>query len=150
MQLSEYVYTILFVVVSRLAIYRWASLPLTLSLSNSRIGCCRSLFVLLTCICLLSSINIGTRRADKARTADLMQTCRASGTFRTPLLFLGSWLRRFVWRGARRRGQRNCIIIIIIKDIYIAQVRNGHKCAMSAEMAVWLRNCLCLYSCLHN
>ena len=32
--------------------------------------------------------------------------------------------------------------IIIIKDIYIAQVREGHKCAMSAEMAVWLRNCL--------
>ena len=37
------------------------------------------------------------------------------------------------------------IIIIIIKGIYIAQVRKGHKCAMSAEMAVWLRNCLCLY-----
>ena len=34
------------------------------------------------------------------------------------------------------------IIIIIIKGIYIAQVRKGHKCAMSAEMAVWLRNCL--------
>ena len=30
------------------------------------------------------------------------------------------------------------IIIIIIKDIYIAQVRKGHKCATSAEMAVWL------------
>ena len=42
------------------------------------------------------------------------------------------------------------IIIIVIKDIYIAQVRKGHKCAMSAEMAVWLRNCLCLHSCLHN
>ena len=28
------------------------------------------------------------------------------------------------------------IIIIIIKGIYIAQVRKGHKCAMSAEMAV--------------
>jgi len=42
------------------------------------------------------------------------------------------------------------IIIIIIKDIHIAQVRKGHKCAMSAEMAVWLRNCLCLYSYLHN
>jgi len=38
------------------------------------------------------------------------------------------------------------IIIIIIKGIYIAQVRKGHKGAMSAEMAVWLRNCLCLYS----
>jgi len=37
-------------------------------------------------------------------------------------------------------------IIIIIKGIYIAQVRKGHKCAMSAEMAVWLRNCLYLYS----
>ena len=24
------------------------------------------------------------------------------------------------------------------------QVRKGHKCAMSAEMAVWLRSCLCL------
>jgi len=39
------------------------------------------------------------------------------------------------------------IIIIIIffsppaqSRIYIAQVRKGHKCAMSAEMAVWLRN----------
>ena len=42
----------------------------------------------------------------------------------------------------------NCIII---KGIYIAQVRKGHKCAMSAEMAVWLRNCLYLYSYLsHN
>ena len=44
----------------------------------------------------------------------------------------------------------NIIIIIIIKDIYIMQVRKGHKCAMSAEMAVWSRNCLCLYSYLHN
>jgi len=34
------------------------------------------------------------------------------------------------------------VIIIIFKGIYIAQVRKGHKCAMSAEMAVWLRNCL--------
>jgi len=42
------------------------------------------------------------------------------------------------------------IIIIIIKGIYIAQVLKGYKCAMSAEMAVWLRNCLCLYSYLHN
>jgi len=42
------------------------------------------------------------------------------------------------------------LIIIIIKGIYIAQVRKGHKCAMSAEMAVWLRDCLCLYSYLHN
>ena len=33
-------------------------------------------------------------------------------------------------------------IIIIIKDIYTAQVRKGRKCDMSAEMAVWLRNCL--------
>ena len=33
-------------------------------------------------------------------------------------------------------------LIIIIKGIYIAQVRKGHKCAMSAQMAVWLRNCL--------
>ena len=40
--------------------------------------------------------------------------------------------------------------IIIIKGIYIAQVRKGHKCAISAEMAVWLCNCLCLYSYLHN
>ena len=29
------------------------------------------------------------------------------------------------------------IIIIIINDIYIAQVRKGHKCAMSAEMATY-------------
>jgi len=41
-------------------------------------------------------------------------------------------------------------IIIIIKGIYIAQVRKGRKCAMSAEMTVWLRNCLCLSSYLHN
>jgi len=47
-----------------------------------------------------------------------------------------------------RARVRVWIIIIIIKGIYIglAQVRKGHKCAMSAEMAVWLRNCLCLYS----
>jgi len=25
------------------------------------------------------------------------------------------------------------LLIIIIKDIYLAQVRKGHKCAMSAE-----------------
>jgi len=38
--------------------------------------------------------------------------------------------------------------IAIIKDVnYIAQ---GHRCATSAQMAVWLRNCLCLYSYLHN
>jgi len=42
------------------------------------------------------------------------------------------------------------INIIIINGTYIAQVRKGHKCAMSAEMAVWLRNYLCLYSYLHN
>jgi len=41
------------------------------------------------------------------------------------------------------------IIIIIIKDIYIAQVRKGHICAMSAEMAVWLRNCLCVYIAIY-
>ena len=41
------------------------------------------------------------------------------------------------------------IIIIIIKGIYMAQVRNDHKCAMSAQMAVWFRNCLRLYSYLH-
>ena len=38
----------------------------------------------------------------------------------------------------------------IIKEIYIAQVHKGHKCAMLAEMAVWLRVCLCLYSYLRN
>jgi len=38
----------------------------------------------------------------------------------------------------------------IIKEIYIAQVHKGHKCAMFAEMAVWLRVCLCLYSYLKN
>jgi len=46
--------------------------------------------------------------------------------------------------------RRVIIIIIIIKGIYIAQVCKDHKCAMSAETAVWLRNCLCLYSYLHN
>jgi len=50
----------------------------------------------------------------------------------------------------------NIIIIIIIKGIYIAQVRKGHKCAISAEMAVWfltvyvsiamyITNCLCAH-----
>jgi len=29
------------------------------------------------------------------------------------------------------------IIVIIIKDIYIVQVRRSQKCAMLAEMAVW-------------
>ena len=42
------------------------------------------------------------------------------------------------------------LLLLLTKGIYIAQVRQGHKCAMSAEMAVWLRNCLCLYSYLHN
>jgi len=46
-------------------------------------------------------------------------------------------------------GDGEAIIIIIIKNIYIAQVCKGHKCAMSAEMAVRLRNCLCLYSHLN-
>ena len=49
------------------------------------------------------------------------------------------------------RSRQITIIIIIIKGIYIAQVRKGHKCAMSSERAVWLRNCLYLYSYLsHN
>jgi len=43
------------------------------------------------------------------------------------------------------------ISIIIIKDIYTAQVRKGRKCDMSAEMAVWLRNCLvCFYLGKHG
>jgi len=62
------------------------------------------------------------------------------------------------WTGFTSTAQRRTfithlyctIIIIIIKGIYVAQVRKGHRCAMSAEMAVWLRNCLCLYSYLHN
>ena len=42
-------------------------------------------------------------------------------------------------RPARKNfSETTYIIIIIIKGIYIAQVRKGHKCAMSAEMAVWL------------
>jgi len=41
-------------------------------------------------------------------------------------------------------------IIITIKDIYIAQVCKGHKCAMLAEIEVLLSNCLCLYSYLYN
>ena len=58
-----------------------------------------------------------------------------------PFYFLPIW----AWGGLQ------IIIIIIIKGIYIAQVRKGHKCAMSAEMAVWLCNCLYLYSYLsHN
>jgi len=40
-----------------------------------------------------------------------------------------------------------CIIIIIIKGIYIAQVCKCHKCAMSAQMAVWLRTVHVTYSC---
>jgi len=39
------------------------------------------------------------------------------------------------------------IIIIIIKGIYIAQVCKCHKCAMSAQMAVWLRTVHVTYSC---
>ena len=35
---------------------------------------------------------------------------------------------------------------VCVKDVYIEQAGKGHKCAMSAEMAVWLRNCICLYS----
>jgi len=76
---------------------------------------------------------------------------------------------RYITKAMKTSGARNCfipwyqhahhafvvhfiiiiiitIINIVIKDIYIAQVRKGHKCAMSAEMAVWLRNCICLYS----
>ena len=34
--------------------------------------------------------------------------------------------------------------------IYVAQVRKGRKSAVLAEIAVWLHNCLCLYSYLHN
>ena len=37
-----------------------------------------------------------------------------------------------------------------LTSLYIAQVLKDHKYAVSAEMAVWLRNYLCLYSCLHN
>jgi len=47
-----------------------------------------------------------------------------------------------------KRPLNRCVCII--KGIYIAQVRKGHICAMSAETAVWLRKCLCLYSYLHN
>jgi len=38
------------------------------------------------------------------------------------------------------------LLLLLFKGIYIAQVRKGHTCAMSAQMAVWLRNC----SYLHN
>ena len=67
-------------------------------------------------------------------------------------LVLPFWY-RFIQVVLYKRSLNGCsiIIIIIIKDIYIAHVRKGHKCAMSAEMAVWLRNCLYLYSYLsHN
>ena len=30
------------------------------------------------------------------------------------------------------------LLLLFFKGIYIAQVCKGHKCAMSAEMAVWL------------
>jgi len=53
-------------------------------------------------------------------------------------------------RPVKNKTRMQIIIIIIIKGIYIVQVRKGHKCAMSAKTAVWLRNCLCLYSYLHN
>ena len=49
----------------------------------------------------------------------------------------------FVPSQQRLRSIVITVIIIIINDIYIAQVCcKGHKCAMSTEMAVWLRNCL--------
>ena len=42
---------------------------------------------------------------------------------------------KFMFRGCTHTRTH---LIIIIKGIYIAQVRKGQKCAMSAEMAVWL------------
>jgi len=62
--------------------------------------------------------------------------------------FIYTFIHRSLVNGRRilHRSAPIIIIIIIIKGIYIAQVRKGHKCAMSAEMAVWLRNCLCLHS----
>ena len=63
--------------------------------------------------------------------------------------FIYTFIHRSLVNGRRilhRSAPIIIIIIIIIKGIYIAQVRKGHKCAMSAEMAVWLRNCLCLHS----
>ena len=62
--------------------------------------------------------------------------------------FIYTFIHRSLVNGRRilHRSAPIIVIIIIIEGIYIAQVRKGHKCAMSAEMAVWLRNCLCLHS----
>jgi len=56
---------------------------------------------------------------------------------------MASWRESVLAAEAKKAGNASEItrltpIIIIIKDIYLAQVREGHKCAMSAEMAVWL------------
>jgi len=43
-------------------------------------------------------------------------------------------------RDMERRWKRNVVsrvIIIIVKNIYIAQVCRGQKCTVSAVMAVW-------------
>jgi len=45
---------------------------------------------------------------------------------------------------------RVLLLLLSLNTFCIAQVRKGHKCAMPAEMAASLRNCLCLYSYLHN
>jgi len=47
-------------------------------------------------------------------------------------------------------GKRAVKRVCVIKDICIAQVCKGHKCAVMAETAVSLRNYLCLYSYLHT
>ena len=77
--------------------------------------------------------------------------CLRGKAYRSPVTFWRPWARFTNYlTTVLRSSYNNVTVIIIIKDIYIAQVRKGHKCAMSAELAVWLRNCLSLYSYLHN
>ena len=84
-----------------------------------------------------------------------VQTCICSSWCHCHSLSLASLKSRLVfpfwyrltWVVLEKGPLNGCVC----KGIYIAQVRKGHKCPMSAEMAVWLRNCLYLYSYLsHN
>jgi len=63
---------------------------------------------------------------------------------------VASWWSSVTWVNYGTELFKPIIIIIIIKDIYITQVRKGHNCAISAEMAVWLRNCLQYYNIKHK
>jgi len=82
-------------------------------------------------------------------TAQLMPLPLTVSCFSKIQIGLPFWYR--LTRVVPDKGPLNgCVYVCVCKDIYIVQDRKGHKCAVSAEMAVWLCNCLCLYSYLHN